>query len=159
MPWWNNLANDSNWNTMKAAAAALPFVPIIDWDSVTKQVGDGATSAEWETQFLTMEIQEETTSARQGSITPETTPTRESKEAGGDDAMDGNKDDSYTADPAAGIDWLNLYDANVAHATTEAALLNTTSLNQAPKAALAGLAMHQDVQDAVTQEGAVARLF
>jgi len=115
----------------------------IDWSEVASEVGDGATSSECEKQFLSMELPNEE-EARKGSITPETTP-------------DPAKKDGTRSTPS--MDWLNSCEAGVINAVTTAALSSTNNLNEAQQAALGGLNLNKDVQDAMTQEGVVARML
>ncbi|KAL7580048.1 hypothetical protein ACA910_005033 [Epithemia clementina (nom. ined.)] len=127
-------------------------VPIIDWDSVAVQVGDGAVATECEMEFLKLEIPEAT--QREGSITPETTAGNaiEVKENA---EVNSNHSHGYIMNRY----FLDGCDPKVVHAVTEAALASTTNLNDAQRAALGGLGLSQHIQEAVTQEGIVARLL
>ena len=121
----------------------------IDWDSVANQVGDGALSTECESEFLKMEIQE---LPQEGSITPETQRDGEAKDNKLGEADMLRKVGNYS-------DLLDSCDPTVVHAVTEAAFASTMNVNEAQRAALGGLAVSQDIREAVSQEGTVARLL
>jgi SWI/SNF related-matrix-associated actin-dependent regulator of chromatin subfamily C len=130
-------------------ADASCFVPIIDWEFVAKEVGQGATSADCEQQFLSMPIQPET-SAREGSITPDTTTSIENKERTAAASA------AYKSQPDMIRDLIEQSDPQVIHAVVQAALEQTPDLAKAQQAAIAGLGIHQAVQEARSEEDAIA---
>ena len=134
----------------KEGEEGVGFVPIIDWDSVADQVGGGAIPTECENEFLRLKIPE---TPREGSITPETT-------SGETETKDSEriKTESDTSESKL-TDLLDTCEPKLVHAVTEAALANTTNLGEAQIAALGGLALSQNIKEALSQEGVVARLL
>jgi SWI/SNF related-matrix-associated actin-dependent regulator of chromatin subfamily C len=156
--WWNNARRETLMHAVVESSKKRQkqhllqeqddtsfFVPI-DWEFVAKEVGHGATSADCEQQFLSMPIQPE--AAREGSITPDTTASSEHKER--------TTGAGYKAQPEMIRDLIEHSDPQVIHAVVQAALEQTPNLGMAQQAAIAGLGIHQAVQDARSEEDAIA---
>jgi SWI/SNF related-matrix-associated actin-dependent regulator of chromatin subfamily C len=117
----------------------------MDWEAMAEQVGSGKTAAECEQRFLALPL-ETALPPPAGSITPDTTMSEVETSTTSSSALTAVQDLVADCLPA------------VRHKIVETALEETSSLSQAQKAALAGLAVHEAAQQARSASDALAQM-
>lgn len=117
----------------------------IDWEAMAEQVGSGKTAAACEQRFLALPL-ETALSPPAGSITPDTTMSEGEPSTTASSTLTAVQDLVADCLPA------------VRHKIVETALEETSSLSQAQKAALAGLAVHEAAQQARSASDALAQM-
>ena len=130
-------------NETESAAAA------VDWEAVAETVG--MTAAQCEQRFLTLPIEDMNPPA--GSVTPDVNMS-DSKE----ETPQPREDDKKPSTAEMVQDLVSRADPALVHSVLNAALDHTSQLDEAQKAAVAGLALHDVVQEARSAQDALARV-
>lgn len=124
-------------------------IPDLDWEAVADKVG-GMTASQCEARFLALPMKLSAPPA--GSITPDVMEKEEHTKK----TENGKCATTTSAEMVQSL--VERADPAVVHSVLEAALSQTNSLDQAQQAALAGLALHESVQQAQSAQDAMARV-
>jgi hypothetical protein len=126
------------------------LVPAIDWNVVSKRVGNGATATECEKVFLALPLEAAAEKVKERSITPDVSSSQRIEEEEEKTLLVGNellKNIIESAHP------------EVVKAATDAALAATNDVSQAQKAGLLALVASEAAGRAKKEEETVSRLL
>eukprot|EP00977_Amphora_coffeiformis_P024837 scaffold17318_cov169-Amphora_coffeaeformis.AAC.4 len=124
--------------------------PALDWETVAETVG--MTARQCEQRFLTLPVQDMAPPA--GSVTPDVNMSDSKEETA--QSQEDNKKPSATEMVE---DLVSRADPALVHSVLNAALGHTSSLDQAQSAAVAGLALHEVIQEARSAQDALSRVL